>query len=232
MIYINNLISISPRLALCGEFVRHGVKVADIGTDHAYLPVYLAQQGKITSAIAADLREGPLQRGEANIQKYELLSIITTRLSDGLQSIKADEADDIIIAGMGGELVVKIISEAQWLRSDSKRLILQPMSRSEVLREYLYANGYEIEKEKCVLSEGRVYSVMLVKFSGKSRELKDIEKHLGSIKPDDNKELFRAYAEKVVYHLTNKLKGIDHNKDNKEYTRVTTVLEQIKEMLL
>ena len=114
---------LDERLSLCAEFVREGVRLADVGTDHAYLPVWLACSGKIRSAVACDVRVGPLENAKANIQKYHVGNIVSTVLSDGLDSISPDLADDIVLAGMGGELITKIIMRTQWLYNGDKRLI-------------------------------------------------------------------------------------------------------------
>ena len=107
---------LDERLSLCAQMVRDGAAVADIGTDHAYLPVYLVECGKIHKAIAADVREGPLENAKGNISKNGFDQQIKTVLSDGLEKISPDEADDIVIAGMGGELIIRIISAAAWLK--------------------------------------------------------------------------------------------------------------------
>ena len=125
------------RLKLCSDFVRKGAKLADIGTDHAYLPVWLCRIGRCPSALAADINPEPLKRGEGTIIESGLSDRIETRLSDGLKEIRRDEADDIVIAGMGGELIAKILSECSFATDSSKHFILQPMTRSEVLIAWL-----------------------------------------------------------------------------------------------
>ena len=122
------LFRLGNRLALCASMVREGTKLADIGTDHAYLPIWLARKGRISSAIAADVKPLPLRSAEQNIRRYHVEEQITTRLSDGLRALSPDEADDIVLAGMGGELIIRLIGEAPWLKAGDKRLILQPMT--------------------------------------------------------------------------------------------------------
>ena len=97
------LFRLGNRLALCASMVREGTKLADIGTDHAYLPIWLARKGRISSAIAADVKPLPLRSAEQNIRRYHVEEQITTRLSDGLRALSPDEAGDIVLAGMGGE---------------------------------------------------------------------------------------------------------------------------------
>ena len=110
------MITLDSRLSLCASFVRQDSKLADIGTDHAYLPVWLCQNGVCKSAVAADINPEPLSRGQLTIAQAGLEDKVKTRLSDGLKSISADEADDIVIAGMGGELIAKIILDCEYSR--------------------------------------------------------------------------------------------------------------------
>ena len=127
-------IKINDRLLTAIPFVRQGKRFADIGTDHAYLPIYLMDKGIIASAVAADINQGPLDKAQENILKYGFNDSISTVLCDGLTKIKPDSVDDIAIFGMGGELIVKIIDEASWVKDSDKRLILQPMTHPEKLR--------------------------------------------------------------------------------------------------
>ena len=132
---------LDPRLELCASFVREGCRLADIGTDHAYLPVWLLKKEKISYAIAADIHLGPLRRAEKNIRKYHVEEKVSIRLSDGLETVFPIEVDDIVIAGMGGETIAKIIAEAPWLKDEKKHLILQPMTSAEDLRRYGMRNS-------------------------------------------------------------------------------------------
>ncbi len=220
--------SLSPRLKMCAEFIS-GKKIVDIGTDHAYLPVYLALGGEIDSAIAADINPEPLKRGENNIAKYGVEDTVTVRLSDGLDSIAPEEADDIVIAGMGGELIAKIVLRTAWTKNPSKHLILQPMSRPEVLREQLFLNGYDIKKEKCVVSEGRLYTVMSVCYTANAAEPSPRQKYLGKLDKSDDPELYEQYLERITGHLTQKARGYMLDNKTEEYKRITNIIKQIKE---
>lgn len=160
----NTLFSLGARLGLCASLTREGCRLADVGTDHAYLPVWLARMGRIRSAVAGDVREGPLQTARQNIERYGVQELVAARLSDGLDAVSPEEADDVVIAGMGGELIARIISRAPWLRSADKRLILQPMTSAEDLRAFLSREGFAVLREEVVRGEGRLYSAMLVCF--------------------------------------------------------------------
>lgn len=219
---------LTPRLLLCAKFVRSGINVCDVGTDHAYLPIYLAYIGKAKSALACDINEGPLERGKQNIEKYGVINNVKTRLSDGLLNVSEKEADDIIIAGMGGELIVKIISEAPWLKSNDKRLILQPMTRSEVLREYLFDNGFVIDKEECVLSEKRIYSVMFVKYVGDKTAFSKREKYLGKLIKEDNPSLYEMYLDKVKSALIKKADGFKVSGNMNEADNILEIINELE----
>ena len=118
------MIRLKPRLQTAADMVRIGSRVADIGTDHAYLPASLILSGKIPSAVAADLRKGPLENAEETVRNNHIEDRVQLRLSDGLKCVSPDEADDIVIAGMGGILISEILTAAEWVRNPRYKLIL------------------------------------------------------------------------------------------------------------
>ena len=179
------------RLKLCSDFVRKGAKLADIGTDHAYLPVWLCRIGRCPSALAVDINPEPLKRGEGTIIESGFSDRIETRLSDGLKEIRRDEADDIVIAGMGGELIAKILSECSFATDSSKHFILQPMTRSEVLIAWLCENGFKIIKQDCCVASGRCYTVLLVKYTGEKNSADALYCYLGELSPKNNETHLR-----------------------------------------
>lgn len=155
-----------PRLLLAAGWVRQGQTVADIGTDHAALAVYLVRAGISPRVIATDNKKGPLANAAKNVEHSGLGSSIELRLADGLACIEPDECGDIVIAGMGGELIAQILSRAGWLRGSAVRLILQPMSRAETLRRWLIENGFSILAENACFEGGRAYICMQAVFTG------------------------------------------------------------------
>ena len=155
-------IELTPRLQAVAGLVPRGARLADVGTDHAYLPASLLQQGVIDIAVAADLRPGPLDRARATAERYGLTERISFRLCDGLSGILPEEADTVVIAGMGGETIAAILGAAPWVREEGKRLILQPMSAQEDLRAWLADNGYRIEQEVLSREGETLYVAMLV----------------------------------------------------------------------
>ncbi len=154
---------LSPRLRMVGEMVPEGAQLADVGTDHAYLPAALILEGKIPWAIAADLRRGPLDRARATVREYGLTGKIAFRLCDGLAGIGPDEADAVVIAGMGGETIAAILSAAPWVREKNMPLILQPMSSFPDLREWLGRNGFSIGEERLAREGDVLYTALLVR---------------------------------------------------------------------
>lgn len=179
------------RLKLCADFIRDGAKLADIGTDHAYLPVWLCRIGRCPSAIAADINPEPLKRGQSTIAQAGLSGCIKTRLSDGLKGILPDEADDIVIAGMGGELIAKIISECSFANDNSKHFILQPMTKSECLIDWLCENGFKIIKQDCCIAAEKCYTVLLVQYTGEKQSSNELYRYLGELSPKTNETHLR-----------------------------------------
>ncbi len=183
------------RLALCAGFVRQGVAVADIGTDHAYLPLWLLESGKIRSAVAADIKKGPLARAEKNIKRQSAGDKIALRLSDGLKNISPNEADDIVIAGMGGEVIAGILSGCEWIKNRDKRLILQPMSKPEALLRWLFENGFSVLRQKCALASGRYYTVMLCEYTGEAPSFDESDCYLGALDLSERESRFFMRAQ-------------------------------------
>lgn len=156
-----------PRLALAAAFVRPGCRLADIGTDHALLPVWLLSQGLIPSAIAADVVRGPLQRAVQTAERYGVAAQTDCRLSDGFSAIAPEEYDDAVVCGMGGMTIAGILEAAHPFRTD-QRLILQPMTDIDLVRRWLFEHGYSLLAERAVQEERHVYSVMLAAYTGHS----------------------------------------------------------------
>ncbi len=151
---------LSERLSAVAGLVTEGASVADIGTDHGYIPVYLMEHGIAEKVLALDVNEGPLKRAEVYIRRCGWEGHIETRLSDGLQKVRPGEADTIIAAGMGGGLIAKILSEGREVLAALDHLILQPQSEIWKVRRYLNEQGYRIMAEDMVLDGGKYYTVM------------------------------------------------------------------------
>ena len=169
------MVKISERLTMAASLVSDGGVLADVGTDHGYVPIYLLQQKRIPRAIAMDINRGPLERAKEHSRLYGLEEYIDLRLSDGVNALKPGEADSILIAGMGGGLVMHILEDGKEVCHRAKELILQPQSELERVREFLRENGYRILAEEMVLEEEKFYPMMKVCYTGELSTEKDVD---------------------------------------------------------
>ncbi|MDR1627711.1 MAG: class I SAM-dependent methyltransferase [Oscillospiraceae bacterium] len=220
---------LSKRLEICAGMVSKGCRIADIGTDHAYLPIFLAKNNLISGAIASDVNTGPLKTAQKNIKNNGLEKIIKTRISEGLKNIYEDEVDEIIIAGMGGNLISEILDKCNFQNKFSKKFILQPMTREYDLRLYLCNNGYFIENEKAVYCKNKVYTVMHVKYTNHKLIFSETYYYIGMILKNYNKDT-KLYIEKQIRDLKNKKNGSHHMKNfslEKKYDSIIRILESI-----
>ena len=210
-------IKINDRLITALPFVRNGKKFADIGTDHAYLPIYLIGIDKISFAVAADINKGPLDKARENIEKYGYSERISTVLCDGLKKIDPNEVDDIAIFGMGGELIVKIIDEAPWVKDLNKRLILQPMTHPEKLRKYLYENGFNIIDESLSFDRGKIYQTICAEYDGIVRNRDILVLHFGECILSNKSDLLLDAMSALQKQLVRKISGKTEGGENVSY---------------
>ena len=200
-------IELTPRLLSVAHLVPLGARLADVGTDHAYLPAYLLQQGIIDAALATDLRPGPLERARQTAERCGLMDRISFRLCDGLSGIAPEETDTVVIAGMGGETIAAILAAAPWLRRGACRLILQPMSAQDDLRRWLNENGFQIIQE--VLSrEGDKLYLALLAAAGEDSPMTPAELWAGRQCPDMESPLRGAYLSGLLEKAARALKGL------------------------
>ena len=202
------------RLLLCASMVR-GRAAADIGTDHGYLPAYLITEGLCDRCIAADINDKPLASARNTAKTHGLEDKIDIILSDGLKKVPLEGITDIIIAGMGGELIAKIIGDCPRLREGGYHLILQAMTRPEALREYLYYTGFEVDEERCV-HEGRFeYSVMSAHYIGAQPDYENDERYRFFGRVDLRDPASLAYAEDRLKKLTTAASGMLKSEESK-----------------
>lgn len=153
---------LSKRLAAVAALVPEGACVADIGTDHGYVPIFLVEQGIVRKAVAMDINRGPLEHARMHIAESRLSDRIETRLSDGLEKLNVGEADTVIAAGMGGGLMIRILDEGREIIDSVKVCILQPQSEIVKVRRYLQEQGLVIVREDMVEEDGKYYPMMQV----------------------------------------------------------------------
>lgn len=192
--------SLSERLSAVAFLVKKGSIVADIGTDHGYIPVYLVKNNIAQRALASDVNKGPLSSCRRLVEEENLGDKIKVILSDGLDNIPSEEYDTLIIAGMGGELICTILSKAGNLKD--KHIIVNPMTHPELVREYLYSNGFKIDNDLIVKESKHYYSVFDAIFTGDIQNKNKIDFYLGNIKDFTHKEYFVH----LIHYLRNKEK--------------------------
>ena len=165
---------LSARLEKIVDLVDRGVSLADIGTDHGYIPIELLKSGKIEFAILSDINKGPLEIARKEIQRQGLDTKTDLRLGSGLEVLGDNEADQIIIAGMGGILISDLIEKRLELCKKLDKMILQPMQAQEDLREYLNMRGFSIREEYLVREDFRLYEIMEVVYGGETEDIDPI----------------------------------------------------------
>ena len=223
---------LDSRLLKIAGLVPVGSRVADIGTDHALLPIYLIESKIAKKVIASDIRRGPLSVARKNIKKSASGENIDLRFSDGLDEIGCEEVDTVIVAGMGGELIADIINRAKWLRNSKYKLLLQPMSSAMELRKFLSKNNFEIIEELAVLSVGRIYSIIEAVYTGKECRNDPLFCYIGGL-ADDVSEDALVYIRRVRRILNKRsLDILDIENKQKEYNELTSVVEQLDSIIL
>ena len=221
----NQRLTLQPRLAAIAALVPQNARLADVGTDHGYLPAALLQEGRLTAAVATDIAPGPLDHARRTAEACGVS--LDCRLCDGLAGVAPHEADTVVIAGMGGETIAHILAEAPWTREDTL-LLLQPMSRSEVLRPWLVGHGYAIRSERIVEDKGILYPI-LIAGGGHPPPLTAAEIWAGLGREDP---LYPAYAAQRMDRLAKAAAGLRKSRreeDRQRLLRWEETLGQLKE---
>lgn len=221
------------RLGAAARLVPAGSRLADIGSDHAYLPIALCLDGKIDCALASDINEGPVRAAVANIRKNGLSDRIKAIRADGLAGARGFAPDCITVLGMGGELIVSILDAAEWIRDENITLILQPMTHVEVLSRYLASEGFEVTDELIVRDGGRddrIYRIMSARYCGITREITDCEALVGKKNIERLDDVTVAYIERLIRIFGVKISGKrSANQDASEEERLIKELKGILE---
>ncbi len=207
-------LELKGRLKLIADKVPECGTVADIGTDHAYLPIYLIRQGKCKKAVASDVRTGPVQVANRNISKYKLKDRIETRMGSGLETIGKNEADAIIIAGMGGTLLSELLeADAEKVCGDAV-LILQPMNDLDIVRKWLYEHKFNIFDEELSAEGNKIYCVMAARFDGRTKPYEDFQLHVGECLIKKQDPLLLSYCEMKVRQIDRVLRQLEDMREN------------------
>lgn len=156
-------IRLSERLLAVASFVEKGAVVADIGSDHAYLPSFLVKSGMVQKAVAGEVAVGPFESATNNVRKEDVEDFVTVRLADGLFAIEeSDQVDTVTIAGMGGPLIASILEKGKARLQNVKRIIAQPNINAKTIREWATANGWKLQNEKILKEDGKIYEVLVL----------------------------------------------------------------------
>ena len=200
--------ALKGRLLSAAELVRQGAVFADIGTDHAHLPISLIKAGKVTRAFCCDINEGPLDSARRNARDAGVEENISFIRCDGAAALTGQGITDYAICGMGGELVRDIIDRASHLHSEGTNLILQPMTRQGALREYLAREGFKISVESYSYDAGKYYVCLLASFDGIKSEISRAEAEFGSKNVKIvNKSAQIGYIKGKIQSLTKEIRG-------------------------
>lgn len=191
---------LTNRLLKIASLVSENKRVADIGTDHGYIPVYLLNKGIIDFAILADVNKGPLENARSEVRINKLEDKVDLRLGSGIEVLKKGEVDEVIIAGMGGILISELLEANKEVAHSLDKLILQPMQAQEELRKYLLNNGYEILNECLEKEDFRLYEIIVAKYTGNNTSVED------EIYYEVGKKLIENKDELLVEFIENKIK--------------------------
>ena len=221
--------TLSKRLSAIANLIPEIGGVADVGTDHGHIPLWLHKKGHKGKIFASDINSGPLDKARAYAHEHGASKDICFLLCDGLEDIPPDEVKTVVIAGMGGETIAGILSFAPWTRKEGRRLILQPMTKSEELRLWLFENGYKVLSEQLV-EDGKVYEILTACGGGDlpytAAEL--LTGHTDLIKSD---RLYPKQLQLLISKLDRACKGIKSSSKENDAGRLEELLETLRQLL-
>ena len=219
-----------PRLRCAAELILPHKKIVDIGTDHAYLPTYLVLTGKSERVLACDIGVRPLENARKTVNCFGLSDKIQLRISDGLQKVSADEAEEISICGMGGTLMAEILGAAEWIKRSGMHLVLQPMTHSEDVRQFLCKNGFSITRECFVEERSKVYCVISAHYSGEAEAFDEGFCYFGYLPVTD--DIQEAYVSSRLKQLDKKLMALRNSHgDEAEVGRLEEIRRYYEERI-
>ncbi|MEG1312379.1 MAG: class I SAM-dependent methyltransferase [Romboutsia sp.] len=225
---------LTDRLLKIASLVTKGKRVADIGTDHGYIPVYLLNKGYIDFAILADVNKGPLENARGEVKHNKLLNNVDLRLGSGIEVLEVGEVDEVIIAGMGGILISELLEAKSEVAHSVDKLILQPMQAQDELRKYLLNNGYEILDEVLVKEDFRIYEIIITKYTGNNTLLDDEIYYKIGKKLIDNKDiLLNEFIDKRIFKyksIIEKLEGKSGESINKKREESILVINELEKL--
>ncbi len=224
-----NKVKLCPRLSMVGAMVRDATRLADVGTDHGYLIGNLTFDGRIKGGVACDINTEPLNSAKRYIKTLGVEEQVTCILSDGLENVSPDMVDDIAIAGMGGDLISNIVLSCHWVKDPAKSLVLQPMSKAEVLRTQLCKHGFGLMEERAVSAGGKIYTVMRWQYTGEPHNPEELFAYVGRVAEFYNDDT-GAYLDRIVRYISKKAEGLQHSEPlvAKNYIGLVDKIEQLR----
>ena len=224
------MLKISERLATVARLIPKGAHLVDIGTDHGYVPIWLLQNGLISSAIAMDVNKGPLARAKENRDRYGFTDVMELRLSNGFEKLKSGEGDSVLIAGMGGPLMIRIIEEGRQNASAIQTWVLQPQSEIPSVRRYLHEHHFDIIEEIMLKDEGKYYMAMKA-VPGEAAPWTNIEYLFGKYLLEMKNPVLEEFIHKEmdVYERIQKQLTDTKQIDTPRYEEVCRYLEALNE---
>ena len=224
------MLKISDRLATIAGLIPKGAHLVDIGTDHGYVPIWLLQNGLISSAIAMDVNKGPLARAKENRDRYGFTDVMDLRLSNGFEKLKSGEGDSVLIAGMGGPLMIRIIEEGRENASSIQTWVLQPQSEIPSVRRYLHEHHFDIVDEIMLKDEGKYYMAMKA-IPGETVPWTPIEYLFGKFLLERKNPVLDEFITKetAVYERIQKQLKDTHQIESERYQEVCDYLVSLNE---
>lgn len=222
---------LSFRLKKLTEKITPSNNLIDIGTDHAYIPIFLYKNNIITSALACDISKGSLEKAKINIRNNNLQNVIQTRLSNGFEKItKDDNPQSILIAGMGGMLIINILEDGKLIVNESKELILQPQKDIPKVRQYLHKNGFKIVDDEIIIDDFKYYTIIKA-IKGIENPYTEAEYMFGKIQIDNKSQILKQYIEYNINKISNIILSLQNTNATSRLNNLKNELDLHKEVL-
>lgn len=219
------------RLKAILSMVEDGVGVIDVGTDHGFIPIALTENNYKGNIYASDINREPLQTAINNAKEAGIADRIIFLLCDGLEKCPPEKVDTIVIAGMGGDMICRILDYAEWTMDQRYKLILQPMTKQEVVRYWLSNNGFITESEELAVEGDTIYQIIAARFDGFTK-YNDAELFAGKYSLTKSKETYVYQLNKLIDRFNNIIKGLYNSEQAEEYkvSFYSNILNELREM--
>ncbi|PXW91637.1 tRNA (adenine22-N1)-methyltransferase [Streptohalobacillus salinus] len=226
-------VKLSHRLKTAANYIQSGAFFADIGSDHAYLPIYVCQIDQTARAIAGELNEGPKQAAQSHVSGYQLTDRIDVRKGDGLSVIREEAIDTVVICGMGGGLIRSILENGEGKLSSVKRLVLQPNMDSHYLRAWLDDQYFHITAEEILEEDGHIYEVIIADKKTTHQQMTDKQCYFGPLLMQEKNSAFLAKWRREQENISRIIEGLKKGKqiDQTKMDQFNQALQWTKEVL-